>query len=117
MIKAEESGSLYDFIGNNHEAPQPQGRTVNQFANRPDMSKPYVNKAPNHSAHYERKEQLNDSKNAYWRMFSGQMPKGEFEQNVNTRFGGKLAIGADYRGKMPEYITIYKKMLIDWNNE
>jgi hypothetical protein len=45
------------------------------------------------------------------------MPKGEFEQNVNIAFGGKVAIGADYRGNMLKYISIYKEMMQKWNDQ
>lgn len=119
------SDSFYDQFGGGDspviEQPpieqKPRERTAGQFANRADMSKPYVNKAPDHSAHYDRKEQANESKGAYWRMHTKQIPKGEFEQSVNNRFGGKDEIGEDYRGKMPSYVALYKKMMEQWNNQ
>jgi hypothetical protein len=111
--------SFYSQFGDTPapEAPPQRERVAGQFANREDLSTPYVNKAPNHSAHYEQKEQKDESKIAYWRMFTNQMPKGEFEQNVNKRFGGRESIGGLFRERKLEYIALYKQMLEQWNNQ
>jgi len=109
MIKAEQGGSMYDFVGDNHEAPQQKEREVNWQANRDDMSKPYVNTAP--KVNPVEIEQKDESNMGYWRMFTNQMPKGAFEQSVNIRFGGREAIGGLFREKKVEYVKLYKQLL------
>lgn len=110
MIKAEQGGSMYDFVGDNHEAPQQKEREVGWQANREDMSKPYVNREPPRHEAMEI-EQKDESSAGYWRMFTNQIPKGSFEQSVNIRFGGREAIGGLFREKKIEYVKLYKSMM------
>jgi hypothetical protein len=110
MIKAEQGGSMYDFVSDDHEAPPQRERTVGQFANRENMSEPYVNReAP--KVNPVEVEQKDESSIAFWRMFTGQMPKGAFEQSVNIKFGGREAIGELFREKKIEYVKLYKQIM------
>jgi hypothetical protein len=104
--------SFYSQFGDGAapEAPQPRERVAGQFANREDLSTPYVNRdAP--KCNPVEIEQKDESKLAYWRMFTNQMPKGSFEQSVNIAFGGREAIGGLFREKKVEYVTLYKKLM------
>lgn len=97
--------SFYSQFGGN-EAPEVECK----FANRPDMTKPYVNReAPNIEP--VEIEQKDESKMAYWRMFTQQMPKGSFEQSVNIKFGGRESIGGLFKEKKIEYVKLYKKLM------
>jgi hypothetical protein len=110
MIKAEQGGSFYDGFAGNEAPTQPSRREEGWQANRENMSEPYVNRdTPKHEP--VEIEQKDESKLAYWRMFTNQMPKGSFEQSVNIAFGGREAIGGLFREKKVEYITLYKKLM------
>lgn len=125
-----ENDSVYGFMDNDYQAPTmenydgepieqkpPRERTVNQFANRAPDDNKYNNKTtPVHAKESLRVEQKNESDIAYWRMFTRQIPKGEFENSVNVRFGGRDAISPDFRGKKIEYVELYKSTLGEWNN-
>jgi hypothetical protein len=103
--------SFYSQFGDT-EAPPQRERTVGQFANRENLSTPYVNReAP--KVNPVEVEQKDESEAAYWRMFIRQLPKGELEQSVNIKFGGREAIGELFREKKIEYVKLYKSMLGD----
>jgi len=115
MIKQEDSSSMYDFMSSDHEAPeapQPRERVAGQFANREDLSTPYVNREAPKVIPVEL-EQKDESSISYWRMFTRQIPKGSFEQSVNLAFGGREAIGGLFREKKIEYVKLYKSMMGD----
>ena len=103
------SESFYSQFSDTHEAPQQKEREAGWQANREDMSKPYVNTAP--KVNPVEVEQKDESSIAFWRMFTGQIPKGAFEQSVNIRFGGREAIGELFREKKIEYVKLYKKLM------
>jgi hypothetical protein len=106
VINPEDKSSMYDFMQSDYQAPEVECK----FANRPDMTKPYVNReAPN--VEPVEIEQKDESAMGYWRMFTRQIPKGSFEQSVNIAFGGREAIGGLFREKKVEYVTLYKKLM------
>jgi hypothetical protein len=104
----EDNGSLYDqFIG--HSAPAieqkaPLEREVNWQASNNERFKREI---PNPVE----TEQKDESGMAFWRMFTQQIPKGSFEQSVNIRFGGREAIGEQFREKKIEYVKLYKSIM------
>ena len=108
----DTGGSFYDNFGS-HEAPkQPKEREPGWQANRENMSDPYVSKdLPRHVIESMQTAQENHSDAAYWRLFTSQMPKDTFKNSVNSRFGGREAIGVDFRGNKPVYINLYKSLM------
>lgn len=116
MIEPSESGSLYDFVGDDYQAPieqpKPRERTVGQFANRTDMSTPYVNKEmPQHVTEAMTVVQEDNSRMAWWRLFTGQIPKCSFERDVNDKFGGRPPGEFNYKEKQAQYISFYKESM------
>lgn len=108
MIKAEQGGSMYDFMSSDHEAPvieqKPLVREVNwQSSNNERFKREMPNPVET--------EQKDESGMAFWRMFTQQIPKGAFEQSVNIRFGGREAIGVEFKSKKIEYVKLYKSIL------
>jgi hypothetical protein len=108
MIKPEESGSLYDFVDNNHTAPVVEKAPLVREENwQSSNNERFKRDMPNPSDI----EQKDESSGGYWRLFTQQMPKGAFEQSVNIAFGGREAIGGLFREKKVEYVKLYKSMM------
>ena len=112
MIKAEKGGSMYDFVGDTHEAPQSKEREAGWQANRDDMSKPYVNQMPNHVKEAMTIEQKDHSYYEFDNLVFGRIPKDSFGQSVNMAFG-ELAEGFDFRAEKKRYIALYRKIMGD----
>lgn len=145
MIAPAETGSLYDFVDNDYSAPVnevmqspmveqkavracdsdvPQApkapvREENWMANREPGDNKYNNKdLPRHVQDaIAPGEQKNNSVMAFWRLFTQQKAVDTFEDSVNLRFGGRDAIGALFREKKIEYVTLYKQIMNEYNSK
>lgn len=58
-------------------------------------------------------DQPDNSKMAWWRLFTGQIPKCSFERDVNSKFGGKPQGEFNYTEKQAQYISFYKQAMED----
>ena len=110
MIKPEESSTMYDFVSENHEAPQPKERAVNWQANRENTSKPYVNNQPRHVKEAMRITQKDNSYYEFDNLVFNRSPKDSFGQSVNFAFG-ELKSGFDFRAEKLRYITLYRELM------
>ena len=113
MIKAEQGGSMYDFIDNSHEAPviEQKAPLVREQNWQSSNNERFKRDLPDHVKDAMNTEQKDESSMGFWRMFTNQNPKGSFEQSVNIRFGGREAIGELFREKKAEYITLYRQIM------
>ena len=108
-----DGGTMYDFVDETHEAPaQPKReRVVGQFANRENMSDPYVNKEqPKHVKEAMRIEQPDNSYYAFGDYVWHRHPKSEFDRSVNIAFGAYDA-SLSYIEQRNRYQSLYREMM------
>ena len=119
MIKAEESGTMYDFMSDGHVAPeQPEKgitivdrstpkREVNwQSAN----NERFKRDLPGHVKDAMTVTQTDQSYYAFQRFAFGHPVRDNFEQQVNARFG-KLEKDFDFRLERERYMKLYRELM------
>ncbi len=102
--------SFYSQFGDTAPPAQPKEREVGRFANRKDLSKPYVNRMPNHVKEAMTIEQENFSYYEFDNLAFNRNPRDAFGAKVNQAFG-KLEKGFDFREEKQRYIQLYKTMM------
>lgn len=109
----EDNGSLYDqFSGIQPPAQPPAQKKVREINwQSADNARREEALKQKHVTDAMEIEQKDNSKMAWWRLFTGQIPKCNFEREVNSKYGGKPQGKFDYKEKRAQYISFYKQAM------